>query len=121
MEGDAVCLSMMMQERDSGGRWGRAVLVRDPRGWRSRLKRIAGWLSEYPLLFALVIFHLVNNWIYLSTRVTILGLDWPSHLRLTLAYNDVLQDVNIRTLFEAVTRTAYRPPLPWLPPLSQQA
>lgn len=54
--------------------------VGDSRPWFGKSRRVAGSLSEYALLFALVIFHLVNNWIYLSTRATILGLDWPSHV-----------------------------------------
>lgn len=70
---------------------------------------------EYLALSILVFFHVVNNWVYLKTRVTILWWDWPSHLNRTLMYDEILRQINLRTLFEAMTRTWYRPPLPWLP------
>ena len=76
---------------------------------------------EYLALSILVFFHVVNNWAYLKTRVTILYRDWPSHLSRTLMYDEILREISLRTLFEAMTRTWYRPPLPWLPsvPLSR--
>ncbi len=70
---------------------------------------------EYLPLSILVFFHVVNDWVYLNTRVTILYRDWPSHLSRTLMYDEILRQISLRTLFEAMTRTWYRPPLPWLP------
>jgi 4-amino-4-deoxy-L-arabinose transferase-like glycosyltransferase len=71
-------------------------------------------LSQMPHLGAvicLVVFHLVNNWIFVSTQVTILGWDRPAHLIRTLIYNDMLQQVNLRSLFEVLTWSWNRPPL----------
>jgi hypothetical protein len=59
----------------------------------------------------LVLFHLANNWIFVSTQVTILGWDRPAHLVRTLIYNDMLREVNIRSLFEVLTWSWNRPPL----------
>lgn len=59
----------------------------------------------------LVAFHLLNNWVFLSTQVTILGWDRPAHLIRTLIYNDMLQQVNLRSLFEVLTWSWNRPPL----------
>lgn len=59
----------------------------------------------------LVVFHLINNWIFVSTQVTILGWDRPAHLIRTLIYNDMLQQVNVRSLFEVLTWSWNRPPL----------
>ena len=60
---------------------------------------------------ALVAFHVVSNWAFVATQVTILGWDRPAHLVRTLVYNDILQEVNIRSLFEAMTWSWNRPPL----------
>jgi len=62
-------------------------------------------------VLGLVAFHLVNNWIFVSTQVTILGWDRPAHLIRTLIYNDMLQEINLRSLFEVVTWSWNRPPL----------
>jgi len=67
------------------------------------------------LLTLLSLFHGANNWLYLSKSVAILGWDQPDHLVRTLVYNDTLQQVNIRSLFEVMTWSWNRPPLPWLP------
>lgn len=69
------------------------------------------------LLALLSIFHGVNNWLYLSKSATILGWDQPDHLVRTMVYNDILQQVNLRSLFEVMTWSWNRPPLPWLPAL----
>ena len=60
---------------------------------------------------ALVAFHVVSNWAFVATQVTILGWDRPAHLVRTLVYNDILQEVNIRSLFEVMTWSWNRPPL----------
>jgi 4-amino-4-deoxy-L-arabinose transferase-like glycosyltransferase len=62
-------------------------------------------------VLSLVAFHAVNNWIYVRTQVTILGWDRPAHLVRTLVYNDMLQRLNIQSLFEAMTWSWNRPPL----------
>ena len=69
------------------------------------------------LLALLSLFHGVNNWLYLSKSVMILGWDQPDHLVRTMVYNGVLRQVNIRSLFEVMTWSWNRPPLPWLPAL----
>jgi 4-amino-4-deoxy-L-arabinose transferase-like glycosyltransferase len=62
-------------------------------------------------VICLVVFHLVSNWFFVSTQVTILGWDRPAHLVRTLIYNDMLQEVNLRSLFEVLTWSWNRPPL----------
>jgi len=65
-------------------------------------------------LLSLFLFHAVNNWIWVVSNVTLLGWDPLSHLAKTLIYNDILQRVNVRTLFSALTWPWNRPPLPFL-------
>ncbi|MFQ5886285.1 MAG: hypothetical protein ACE5II_03515, partial [Anaerolineae bacterium] len=82
--------------------------------------RIRSWARpglDLLLLTLLSIFHGVNNWLYLSKSVTILGWDQPDHLVRTMVYNGILQQVNIESLFEVMTWSWNRPPLPWLPAL----
>lgn len=62
-------------------------------------------------LISVIVFHVVSNWIFVSTQVTILGWDRPAHLTRTLIYNDMLQQVNLRSLFEVLTWSWNRPPL----------
>jgi 4-amino-4-deoxy-L-arabinose transferase-like glycosyltransferase len=82
---------------------GRARLV-------TGLDRLAPWL----LIGGLVLFHAINNWIWLTTNVTILGWDVPSHLGTSFIYNSMLQPLSPRTLFEAITWHPNRPPLYFL-------
>ena len=70
-----------------------------------------GWLPGLAAVLGLVVFHVCNNWVFVSTQVTILGWDRPAHLARTLIYNDMLQVVNIRSLFEVMTWSWNRPPL----------
>jgi hypothetical protein len=70
-----------------------------------------GWLPGLAAVLGLVVFHIYNNWVFVSTQVTILGWDRPAHLVRTLIYNDILQVVNVRSLFEALTWSWNRPPL----------
>jgi 4-amino-4-deoxy-L-arabinose transferase-like glycosyltransferase len=65
-------------------------------------------------LFALFVFHVVDNWEWVTTNVTLMGWDRSSHLAKTLIYNDILREVNLRTLFTALTWPWNRPPLPFL-------
>ncbi|MGB5932382.1 MAG: glycosyltransferase family 39 protein, partial [Anaerolineae bacterium] len=66
------------------------------------------------VLVCLFLFHTVNNWIWAVSNVTLLGWDRSSHLAKTLIYNDILQHVNVRTVFTALTWPWNRPPLPFL-------
>ena len=70
-----------------------------------------GRLLSLAAVIGLVAFHVYNNWVFVTTQVTILGWDRPAHLVRTLIYNDMLQAVNIRNLFEVLTWSWNRPPL----------
>lgn len=85
--------------------------------WSAQLRESLSSRSAFCLLVVILLlaFHLVNNWIYLRTRVTLWGWDQPSHLLTTLRYRDALQEPSLRSLFEVLTRPWNRPPLPWLP------
>lgn len=69
---------------------------------------------SFTALILLVIIHLVVNWLYISTNVTILGVDVPAHLESTLVYNRILSHVDLKALFRALTWSWNRPPLPFL-------
>ncbi len=75
------------------------------------LKAEGGYLVA---LVALLAFHGLSNWLWLSANETILGWDRPSHLEKTLIYNDILRSLDPRTLFVALTWQGYRPPLLFL-------
>ena len=62
-------------------------------------------------VLTLVVFHALNNWVFVTTQQTILGWDRPAHLVRTLIYNDMLQQVNLRSVFEVMTWSWNRPPL----------
>ena len=66
------------------------------------------------VLVGLFVFHVVNNWEWVATNVTLMGWDRSSHLAKTLIYNDILAEINLRTLFTALTWPWNRPPLPFL-------
>lgn len=68
-------------------------------------------LLPFLVLAALILFHIVNNWIWISTNVTRVGWDRMDHLITTLVYNDILRQVNLRSLFSALTWSDYYPPL----------
>jgi len=78
------------------------------------MKRDRPWLCLL-IVGALVVFHWVNNWLYFRANVTLLGWDPTSHLGKTIIYNDILKEIDIRSLFRAFTWPWNRPPLPWLP------
>jgi 4-amino-4-deoxy-L-arabinose transferase-like glycosyltransferase len=75
---------------------------------RSDTKR-GRWLG-LAAVCGLVLFHAANNWAFVSAQVTILGWDRPAHLVRTLIYNDMLAQVNLRSLFEVLTWSWNRPP-----------
>lgn len=59
----------------------------------------------------LIVAHLAVNWAWLSANVVILGWDRPRHLIESLVYNDILEQITLRSLFEAWTHSGYYPPL----------
>ncbi len=63
------------------------------------------------VLAAFVLFHAVNNWRWLTSNVTILGWDVPSHLGTSFIYDSILHPFSLRTLFTAITWHPNRPPL----------
>ncbi|MDH4208202.1 MAG: glycosyltransferase family 39 protein, partial [Anaerolineae bacterium] len=63
------------------------------------------------VLGLLIVAHVAVNWAWLSTNVVILGWDRPRHLIESLVYNDILEQVTLRSLFEAWTHSGYYPPL----------
>lgn len=68
-------------------------------------------LWPFVVLVALILFHIVNNWIWLSTNVVIVGWDRARHLIESLRYNDILKTLNYPSFFEAFTLSGYYPPL----------
>ena len=66
------------------------------------------------LLSGLVLFHAINNWLWLAANVTLLGWDVPGHLGTSLIYNGILQPLTPKTLFEAVVWHPNRPPFVFL-------
>jgi 4-amino-4-deoxy-L-arabinose transferase-like glycosyltransferase len=73
-----------------------------------------GGYVDLLVLASLFLFHTINNWVWAVSNVTLLGWDRSSHLAKTLIYNDILQHINVRTLFAALTWPWNRPPLPFL-------
>ena len=65
-------------------------------------------------LLGLFAFHVINNWNWVRTNVTLMGWDRSSHLAKTLIYNDILREINLRSLFTTMTWPWNRPPLPFL-------
>jgi len=62
-------------------------------------------------LFSLLSFHLLANWVWLSSNVTLVGWDQASHLRKSLVCNDLLQQFDPASLFQAIVLDKFRPPL----------
>jgi len=95
---------------------GEEKVMSTPRGWlaiaaRSLYRLVTGQAGDVCFLMLLAGFHIANNWAYVSKRVTIRGWDRPAHLVRTLIYNDILKDIDVRSLFEAMTWSWNRPPL----------
>jgi len=78
---------------------------------RALYRVVTGQARDVCFLVLLAGFHIANNWAYVSKRVTIRGWDRPAHLVRTLIYNDILKEINVRSLFEALTWSWNRPPL----------
>jgi 4-amino-4-deoxy-L-arabinose transferase-like glycosyltransferase len=63
------------------------------------------------LLGLLIAAQVAVNWAWLSTNLVLLGWDRPRHLIESLVYNDLLEYVSLRSLFEAWVHSGYYPPL----------
>ncbi|HSJ59000.1 MAG TPA: glycosyltransferase family 39 protein, partial [Anaerolineae bacterium] len=64
------------------------------------------------LLALLIVFHLVNNWLWLSANEVEYSFDRLYHQVTSLAYYDTLrQGVSLQSLFAALTWSDYYPPL----------
>ncbi len=68
-------------------------------------------LGTLGVLAALVAFHAVNNWRWLTANVTLLGWDLPSHLGKSFLYNGMLHPFTLKALFAVVTWHPLHPPL----------
>jgi 4-amino-4-deoxy-L-arabinose transferase-like glycosyltransferase len=73
-------------------------------GWAVRL---APWL----LIGALLVFHGLNNWIWLADNVTWAGWDKPRHLAQSLRYDQLFDSLSLQSLFTVMTSDSIRPPL----------
>ncbi len=74
--------------------------------WKSIRNRGPLWA-----LLSLLSFHLLANWVWLSSNVTLVGWDQPSHLWKSLVCNDLLRQLNPTPLFQAIVLDEFRPPL----------
>jgi 4-amino-4-deoxy-L-arabinose transferase-like glycosyltransferase len=74
--------------------------------------RLAVWARVTPWLVVagLILFHGVNNWIWLVQNVTWTGWDRARHLAWSLQYSYLLGQFSIRSLFQVMVSDAIRPP-----------
>ena len=68
-------------------------------------------LAPSLLIGGLVLFHAINNWIWLTENVTSTGWDKPRHLARSLNYTDMLSPPTIQSLFTVMISDPVRPPL----------
>lgn len=68
-------------------------------------------LATVGMLVALVAFHAINNWRWLTANVTVLGWDVPSHLGTSFVYDGLLRPLTLKTLFASIVWHPNRPPL----------
>ena len=72
------------------------------------------WLQKHRSGLALVslwLFHVVNNSLWLSTNVVILGSDRPTHLVQGLAYYQALKPLSLDSIYQIITYHTFYPPL----------
>jgi 4-amino-4-deoxy-L-arabinose transferase-like glycosyltransferase len=69
------------------------------------------YLPPILLLGGLLLFHAINNWIWLTENVTSTGWDKPRHLATSLKYNQMLTPIGVKSLFEVMVNDPIRPPL----------
>ena len=62
------------------------------------------------LITALVAWHTVHNWIWLSDNTVLTGWDKARHLVQSLTYNNLLTPLTLRTFFNALISDSVRPP-----------
>jgi 4-amino-4-deoxy-L-arabinose transferase-like glycosyltransferase len=89
-------------------------MVTDNQAARSVLGSAKGLLEQrwhQVLLGLLIAAQLAVNRAWLSTNLVLLGWDRPRHLIESLVYNDILQYVSLRSMFEAWVHSGYYPPL----------
>lgn len=63
------------------------------------------------VLGLLIVAQIAINWSWLSTNLNVVGWDRPRHLIESLVYNDILRQVDLTSLFRALTYSGYYPPL----------
>lgn len=71
------------------------------------------WARWAPILVlgGLILFHAINNWIWLNKNVMTRGWDRAAALVNSLYYNQTLSHFSFQTLFTALTQDQIRPPL----------
>ncbi len=74
---------------------------------RTRARQLDGPI----VVTALVLLHGTVNWLWLRANTVTYGWDRMDHLISSLAYNDVLQTISLRSIFEALAWSNYYPPL----------
>ncbi len=74
---------------------------------RTRARQLDGPI----VVTALVLLHGTVNWLWLRANTVTYGWDRMDHLVSSLAYNDVLRTLSLRSLFEALAWSNYYPPL----------
>jgi len=72
--------------------------------------RLERWLPP-GLVAGLVLFHAINNWLWLSKNLVIRGWDRIGALVNSLFYYDTLSNLNLAALFKATVQDEIRPPL----------
>lgn len=80
----------------------------------ARFHKVKVFLRSYGyvlLLALLIVAQIAINWSWLSTNVNVIGWDRPRHLIESLVYSDILEHVNLNSLFAALTYSGYYPPL----------
>jgi len=70
------------------------------------LQKHRGWL----VLALLWLFHVVNNGLWQSTNVVILGWDCPAHLLRSLAYYQALKPLSLDSITQIITYHNFYPP-----------
>lgn len=81
---------------------------------QSLADRVRTWLDRYGpalLIVALVGWHAVHNWVWLSSNSVLTGWDKARHLAQSLTYNNLLTPLTLRTFFGALISDSVRPPL----------
>jgi 4-amino-4-deoxy-L-arabinose transferase-like glycosyltransferase len=83
-------------------------------GWQTGRSTGATWfgrLAPWLMIAGLLLFHALNNWIWLTENVTLTGWDRPRHLAHSLNYARMLSPLTLRSLFEVMVSDSVRPPL----------